>query len=44
MVMRYSHLQPEVNARAVEAAMSYYPKPDRNKQKKETKQRKEKKK
>jgi integrase len=35
MVMRYSHLQPEVNARAVEAAMSFYPNPDRNKQKKE---------
>jgi integrase len=25
MVMRYAHLVPEVNARAVEAAMSYYP-------------------
>ena len=35
MVMRYSHLQPEVNARAVEAAMSYYPKPAKTKQKKE---------
>jgi integrase len=45
MVMRYSHLQPEVNARAVEAAMSFYPKPDtnkENKQKKETKKKNEK--
>jgi hypothetical protein len=33
-----------VNARAVEAAMSFYPKPDGNMQKKETKQRKAKKK
>lgn len=43
MVMRYSHLQPEVNARAVEAAMSFYSQPDGNKQKKESKPRKEKK-
>ena len=34
MVMRYSHLQPEVNARAVEAAMSFYPKPQKTKKKK----------
>jgi integrase len=27
MVMRYSHLVPEVNARAVDAAMSFYAKP-----------------
>jgi len=26
MVMRYAHLQPEVNAKAVSAAMSFYPK------------------
>jgi integrase len=25
MVMRYAHLQPEVNARAINAAMSFYP-------------------
>ncbi len=34
MVMRYSHLQPEVKARAVEAAMSFYPKQDKTKQNK----------
>jgi len=27
MVMRYAHLVPEVNARAINAAMSFYPKP-----------------
>jgi hypothetical protein len=27
MVMRYSHLVPEVNARAVDAAISFYTKP-----------------
>ena len=26
MVMRYAHLVPEVNARAIEAVMSFYPK------------------
>jgi len=25
MVMRYAHLQPEVNAKAINAAMSFYP-------------------
>jgi hypothetical protein len=25
MVMRYAHLQPEVNAKAIHAAMSFYP-------------------
>lgn len=34
MVMRYSHLQPEVNARAVEAAMSFYKKEKRRRSKK----------
>jgi len=27
MVMRYAHLQPEVNAKAINAAMSFYPAP-----------------
>jgi len=27
MVMRYSHLQPEVNAKAISAAMSFYTQP-----------------
>jgi integrase len=27
MVMRYAHLQPEVNAKAISAAMSFYPQP-----------------
>ena len=31
MVMRYAHLVPEVNARAVKAAMSFYPKKKRGK-------------
>lgn len=37
MVMRYSHLQPEVNARAVKAAMSFYPKPHKTKKKEKKK-------
>lgn len=37
MVMRYSHLQPEVNARAVKAAMSFYRKMKKTKQNKKKK-------